>query len=89
MSNKRKLENTTSEPKNFIILHDLFSFSAFSIELHCTGNCKLEGCKLEKFSSELDILVKEQHEKANFIDLCNAYPETFSTFYSYSLKENY
>ena len=28
MGNKRKLENTTFEPKNFIILHDLFSFSA-------------------------------------------------------------
>ena len=52
-------------------------------------NANLEGCKLEKFSFELNILVKEQHEKANFVDLCNAYPEAFPTFYSYSLRKNH
>ena len=46
ISNTRKLENATFEPKNVNILQDLFSFSGVSVELHRIANCHFESCKL-------------------------------------------
>ena len=87
MSNKRKLENSTFGPKIYIFQHDLFSLSAFFTELHRIANCLLEGFKLAKLISELDSLFREQNDQEKFVDLCNAYPEAFSTFYSCSLRK--
>ena len=89
MSNKRKLENSIFEQKISVSQHDLFSFSAFCTELHRVASYHLDVCKLEKITSELDILTREQYDKEKFIGLCNACPEAFSTFYSCSFRKNY
>ena len=84
MNNKRKLENGTLEQKFSIILHDLFSFSVFLYG--ASSRCKLPLWRLQTW---FGVLVKEQHEKEIFVDLCNPYPEAFSIFNSCSLKKNY